>query len=141
MSMASCPLVRNTRSSGRPMTADVTGSPMWAAGIHSRAPPARPGALPHIRQVHGIDPVGHLAHAAQVLPFEPAVRVRALTCLVSSIAPTARPRRWPVLRAASSSPATANLRTTPIAAQGSWTARLSTAADLGAWLCREDDSG
>ena len=28
-----------------------------------------PGAFPHIRQVHGVDPVGHLAHAAQVLPF------------------------------------------------------------------------
>jgi hypothetical protein len=31
-------LGRNTRSSGRPMTADVAGSPIWAAGIHSRAP-------------------------------------------------------------------------------------------------------
>jgi hypothetical protein len=40
------------------------------------------------------------------------------------MAPTARPRR-PVLRAASSSPATANRRTTPIAAAVSHTARLS----------------
>jgi hypothetical protein len=30
-----------------------------------------PGAFPHIRQVHGVDPVGHLAHAAQVLPLHP----------------------------------------------------------------------
>ena len=29
-----------------------------------------PGAFPHIRQVHGVDPVGHLAHAAQVLPLD-----------------------------------------------------------------------
>jgi hypothetical protein len=28
-----------------------------------------PGAFPRIRQVHGIDPVGYLAYAAQVLPF------------------------------------------------------------------------
>lgn len=31
-------LVQKTRSSGRPITAEVTGSPMWVAGIHSRAP-------------------------------------------------------------------------------------------------------
>jgi hypothetical protein len=36
--MASWPLVRNTRPSGRPMAAARAGSPMWAAGIHSRAP-------------------------------------------------------------------------------------------------------
>ena len=30
-----------------------------------------PGAFPHIGQVHGVDPVGHLAHAAQVLPLHP----------------------------------------------------------------------
>ncbi len=60
-----------------------------------------------------------------VFRFTPAVRVPALTCPVSSIAPTARPRRRPVLRAASSSPATANRRTTPIAATVSQTARLS----------------
>ena len=30
-----------------------------------------PGAFPHVRQVHGVDPVGHLAHAAQVLPLHP----------------------------------------------------------------------
>ena len=36
--MASWPLVRKTRSAGRPMTADVTRSPMCSAGIHCRAP-------------------------------------------------------------------------------------------------------
>ena len=30
-----------------------------------------PGAFPHVRQVHGVDPVGHLARAAQVLPLHP----------------------------------------------------------------------
>ena len=48
-----------------------------------------------------------------------------LTWLVSSIAATARPRRGPRRRAASSSPATANRRTTPIAAKASHLARLS----------------
>ena len=37
MSMASCPLVRKTRFSGRPTTTDATASSMWAAGIHCRA--------------------------------------------------------------------------------------------------------
>src|SRR5262245_47126567 len=32
------PLVRNTKSSGRPMTRDFTGSSMCSAGIHWRAP-------------------------------------------------------------------------------------------------------
>jgi hypothetical protein len=72
MSMASWPLVRKTTSSGRPMTTDFTGSPMCLAGIHSRAPISErvPGAFPHVRQVHSVDPVGHLAHAAQVLPLD-----------------------------------------------------------------------
>jgi hypothetical protein len=30
-----------------------------------------PGPFPHIRQVHGVDPVGHVAHAAQILPLHP----------------------------------------------------------------------
>src|SRR6516164_3509326 len=55
----------------------------------------------------------------------PAVSSPCLTCPVSSIAPTASPRRRPALHAASSSPATANRRTTPIAAKVSHTARLS----------------
>ena len=36
--MASWPLVRNRRSSGRPVTRDFTGSVMCSAGIHCRAP-------------------------------------------------------------------------------------------------------
>src|SRR5215467_8332916 len=72
-----------------------------------------PGAFPRIRQVHGVDVVGYHAHAAQVLPFTPVVRVPDLTRPVSPIAPTARPRRRPVVRAPPSSPATANRRTTP----------------------------
>ena len=31
-----------------------------------------PGLLPHVGQVHGVDPVGHLARAPQVLPLDPA---------------------------------------------------------------------
>ena len=38
MSMASCPLVRNSRSSGSPMTRDFTGSAICSRGIHWRAP-------------------------------------------------------------------------------------------------------
>ena len=99
-----------------------------------RADQRVPGAFPHVRQVHGIDPVGHLADTAQVLRLTPAVQVPALTCPVSSSAPTARPCRRPVLRAASSSPATANRRTTPIASNVSHTARLSSRWVLsGAW--------
>jgi hypothetical protein len=37
MSMASCPLVRKTRSGGSPMISDFTGSAMCPAGIHGRA--------------------------------------------------------------------------------------------------------
>ena len=37
-SMASCPLVRNSRSSGSPMSSDFTGSSMCSRGIHCRAP-------------------------------------------------------------------------------------------------------
>ena len=70
-------------------------------------------------------PLATLPTQPRYCRFTPAVRAPALTCPVSSIAPTARPRRRPVLRAASSSPATANRRTTPIAAKVSHTARLS----------------
>ena len=61
-------------------------------------------------------PLATLPTQPRYCRFTPAVRVPALTCPVSSIAPTARPRRRPVLQAASSSPATANRRTTAIAA-------------------------
>jgi len=65
------------------------------------------------------------SEVSRICGFTPAVRAPALTWPVSSTAPTASPRGRPVLRAASSSPATANRRTTPIAAKVSQTARLS----------------
>ena len=71
MSMASCPLVRNSRSSGSPMTRDLhrvldvlAGNPL--PGADQRVP----GPLPHVGQVHGVDPVGHPARAPQVLAFD-----------------------------------------------------------------------
>jgi len=84
-----------------------------------------PGLLPHIRQVHHSDPVRHLAHTPQVLPLTPAVAHPCFCWLVSPIAPIRSARRPPWRRAASSSPATTNRRTTPIAAKVSQTARLS----------------
>ena len=79
MSMASCPLVRNSRSSGRPMTSDVTGSSMCSRGIHCRAPISSvPGLLPHQRHVHRVDPVRHPARAAHVLAFHPGGRLARL---------------------------------------------------------------
>ena len=77
-----------------------------------------PSALPHIRQVHGVDPVGHLAHAAQVLPFDAGgagARLDLPGFVDRADGQAAAPA---CLRAASSSPATANRRTTPIAARG-----------------------
>src|SRR2546421_4510285 len=55
----------------------------------------------------------------------PAVAVPAFSWPVSSSAPITRPLRRPERRAASARPATANRRTTPIAAAVSHTARLS----------------
>ena len=52
----------------------------------------------------------------------PQVASPAFSCPVSSIAPITRPRRRLPRRAASSSPATANRRTMPIAASVSQTA-------------------
>ena len=57
--------------------------------------------------------------------FTPAVAVPCLACPVSSSAPMTRPRRRPDRRAASSRPATANRRTSLIAAKVSQAARLS----------------
>jgi hypothetical protein len=70
-------------------------------------------------------PLATLPTQPRYCRLTPAVRLPALTCPVSSIAPTASPCGRPALRAASSSPATANRRTTPIAANVSHTARLS----------------
>src|ERR1039457_6729548 len=72
MVMASCPLVRNTRSSGRPITRDFTGSAMWAAGIHCRAPIREcPVFSRTYDRCTGIDPVLHPAGAPHVLPLDP----------------------------------------------------------------------
>ncbi len=76
-----------------------------------------PGLVPHVGQVDGVDPVGHPARAPQVLALDSRSGLAGLSCPVSSIAPITRPRRRPLRRAASSSPATANRRTTPIAAK------------------------
>ena len=81
---------------------------------HGRS--ARARVLPHIRQVHRVYLVGHLARAPQVLPYTSAVAVPAFSWPVSSSAPITRPRWRPDRRAASSSLATANRRTTLIAA-------------------------
>jgi hypothetical protein len=55
----------------------------------------------------------------------PQVASPAFSCPLSSIAPISRPRRRCPRRAASSSPATANRRTTPIAAEVSQLAWFS----------------
>ena len=126
MSMASWPLVRNSRSGGSPMAEDLAGSSIWAGrdplpGADQRMP----GMLADVGQVHGIDPVGDLPGAAQVLPLDPG-RGRAGLLLAGLIqrpdhqlAPAAG------RRAAPARPATANRRTAPIAAEVSQTARLS----------------
>jgi len=54
-----------------------------------------PGTLAHIRQVHGIYPLLHLARAAHVLTLHPGGQRSVPSCPVSSSAPTARPRRRP----------------------------------------------
>ena len=120
MSMASCPLVRNSRPGGRPMARELHRVLDLGAGYPLPGADQRmPGMFAHIGQVHGVDAVGDPARAAQVLPLDASRRV-ALPSPgpVSSSAPITRPRRRrPERRAASSRPATANRRTTPIAAK------------------------
>ena len=125
MSMASCPLVRNSRSSGRPMTSDVTGSSICSRGIHCRAPTsACPVFSRTQRQVHRVDPVRHPARAPHVLAFHPGGRLARLLLpgLVDrpdhQPAPPAAPRG--LLQAAA-----ANRRTSLIAASVSHDARFS----------------
>jgi hypothetical protein len=84
-----------------------------------------PGPLPHIRQVHGIDPDLHAARAPHVLTLDPRSGLPFLSCPDSSSAPIRRPARRPDRRAASSGPDTANRRTTPITANVSQQARFS----------------
>ena len=117
MPIASCPLVRNRRSRGSPVTRDVTGSLMCSRGIHCRAPisacpvPSRTYARCTVLMPLATRP----AHPRYCL-LTPAV-ASALLLLPGLVQ---RPDRIPPARrfrrAASSSPATANRRTTLIAA-------------------------
>jgi hypothetical protein len=73
MSMASCPLgaepkiQRQPHDQGLHRVLDLlAGDPL--PGADQRVP----GAFPHVAQVYGIDPVGHLARAPQVLALDPA---------------------------------------------------------------------
>jgi hypothetical protein len=114
------------QSSGRPMSSDFTGSSICSAGIHWRAPiSACPVPSRTCAKCTVVIPLATLPTHPRYCRFTPAVAQPCLTWLVSSIAPTRRPRRLPPRRAASSSPATANRRTTPIAANASQHARLS----------------
>src|SRR5215469_14453701 len=126
VSMASCPLVRNTRSSGKPMTSDRAGSATCSAGIHCRAPiSACPVPSRTYDRCTVVMPLATLPTHPRYCRLTPAVAPPCLAWLVSSIAPTRSPRRRPPRRAASSRPATANPRTTPIAAHVSQHARFS----------------
>jgi hypothetical protein len=124
--MASSPLVRNFRSSGRPVISDFTGSSMRPAGIHCRAPIS---ACPVFSRAYDrctvVIPLATLPIHPKYCRLTAAVAVPCFCWLVSSSAPTASPPRHPCRRAASSRPATANRRITPIAAQASQAARLS----------------
>jgi hypothetical protein len=119
MSMASWPLVRNLRSGGSPMSRDLAGSPMCSAGIHWRAPIS---ACPVFSRTYDrctvLIPFATRPAHPRYWRFTPQVASPAFSCPVSSIAPITRcPRRRFPRRAASSSPATANRHTTPIAAK------------------------
>ena len=82
-------------------------------------------AFLHVRQVHGVDPVFHPARAPQVLPLDTAggLAFLLLTGLIQR--PDPYGARLLGRRAASSRPATANRRTTPIAAKVSQAAWFS----------------
>src|SRR5215471_3876444 len=124
--MASCPLVRNTRPSGKPMTSDRAGSATCSAGIHCRAPiSACPVPSRTYARCTVVMPLATLPTHPRYCRLTPAVAPPCLAWLVSSITPTRSPRRRPPRRAASSRPATANPRTTPIAAHVSQHARFS----------------
>jgi hypothetical protein len=84
-----------------------------------------PGAFPHIRQVHGVDPVDHLAHATQVLALDARGTAPLLDLAGLIDRADVSPRRRPAVRPASSSPATANRRTTPHRRERVHTVRLS----------------
>ena len=105
MSMASCPLVRNSRSSGSPMTRDFTGSSMCSRGIHCRAPiSACPVPSRTYDRCTVLIPLATRPAHPRYWRLTPAVASPAFSCPVSSIAPITIPPRRP-RRAAASSPA------------------------------------
>ena len=99
------------------MTRDLTGSSICSRGIHCRAPIS---ACPVLSRTYAtctvLMPLATWPAHPRYCRFTPAVASPAFSCPVSSIAPITRPRRRRLRRAASSSPVTANRRTTPIAA-------------------------
>jgi hypothetical protein len=126
MSMASCPLVRNRRSSGSPVTSDVTGSLICSAGIHWRAPiSACPVASRTYDRCTVLMPLAIRPAHPMYCRFTPAVAVPCFSCPVSSSAPTLMPPCRRLRRAAASRPATANLLISLIAAVSSQAARFS----------------
>jgi hypothetical protein len=105
------------------MTRDFTGSWICSAGIHWRAPIS---ACPAFSRTYDrwtvLIPLATRPAHPRYWRLTPAVASPAFSCPVSSIAPiTIPPRR----RAAASSPATANRRTTLIAAKVSQLAWFS----------------
>ena len=94
MSMASCPLVRNSRSSGRPMTSDVTGSSMCSRAIHCRAPISECPVFSRTSDTCTVL-IPFATRPAQPMywRFTPAVAAPAFSWPVSSIAAITRPPR------------------------------------------------
>jgi len=124
--MASWPLVRNRRPGGRPMATDLTGSSIWARGTHCRAPiSACPACSRTYARCTVLIPFATLPAQPRYCRCTPAVAWPCFCWPVSSSVPTTSPRRRPDRQNASSSPATANRRTSPIAADVSQTARFS----------------
>ncbi len=95
MPMASCPLVRDSRPAGSPMSRDLTGSAMCSAGIHCRAPiSACPAASRTYDRCTVLIPLATFPAHPRYWRLSPAVASPAFSCPVSSIAPiTIPPRR------------------------------------------------
>ena len=100
------------------MSRDFTGSSRCSRGIHWRAPIS---ACPVLSRTQDrwtvLIPLATRPAHPRYWRLTPAVASPAFSCPVSSMAPITRPRRRFPRRAASSSPAAANRRTTPIAAK------------------------
>ena len=108
------------------MTTHFTGSSICSRGIHCRAPIS---ACPAFSRTYDrctvLIPFATRPAHPMYWRFTPAVAWPAFSCPVSSIATITRPARRFPRRAASSSPVTANRRTTAIAASVSQAAWLS----------------